>query len=326
MKCSLIIPAYNAAKFIRICLESALRQSLSREQYEVIVVDDGSTDNTSEIVSTYPVKMVKQHNQGPAAARNNGARVSRGEILVFTDSDCELSCGFLENIIAPMENNSNIVGIQGSYKTKQNGFIAKFVQVEIETRYRKMFKSEYIDFIGTYAAAYRKSIFEQFGGFDQEFREASGEDTEFSYKLHEAGHKMLFEPKAVVYHQHPTILTKYLKTKFYRGYWRIRLYKKHPKKTINDSYTPQSLKFQVISIPFVLFFCLLSIMNLCWLAGLFVVFIIFFLSSMPFFKSFLEKKLTHYFFIPFVLFLRALSIFLGMIFGFINEIRVIYNI
>ena len=224
MKYSLIIPAYNAGKSISTCLESALRQSISIDRYEVIVVDDGSNDNTAEIVSNYPVKMVKQHNQGPAAARNRGAMMSRGEILVFTDSDCELSLDFLENIIAPFENNPKIVGVQGSYKTKQNEFMAQFGQVEIETRYRRMDKTEYIDFIGTYAAAYDKRIFWQFGGFDKGFRLASGEDTEFSYKLHEAGYKMVFESKAIVFHQHPNKLTNYLKTKLYRGYWRIRLY------------------------------------------------------------------------------------------------------
>jgi len=270
--------------------------------------------------------MVKQHNQGPAAARNNGAKASRGEILVFTDSDCELSFDFLENIIAPIENNATIVGVQGSYKTKQNDFIAQFGQVEIETRYKKMVKNEYIDFIGTYAAAYKKGIFEQFGGFDQGFRLASGEDTEFSYKLHEAGHKMVFEPKAVVYHQHPNILANYLKTKFYRGYWRIRLYRKHPKKAINDSYTPQSLKIQVISISFVLFFCLLSFINLCWLASLLVVVIIFCLCSIPLVKAIIQRKFAHYFLVPLVLFLRAVFIFTGMVIGLINEIRMINNV
>ena len=321
MKCSLIIPAYNAGKSIGICLESALNQSLPKDCYEIIVVDDGSNDNTSEIVCNYPVRIVKQPNQGPAAARNRGAEISLGKILVFTDSDCELSFGFLESIIAPIENNDGIVGVQGSYKTRQNNFMAQFGQVEIETRYQKMGKTEYIDFIGTYAAAYRKRIFEQFGGFDQGFRLASGEDTEFSYKLHEAGYKMIFEPHAVVYHQHPTFLTNYLKTKFYRGYWRIRLYRKHPKKTVNDSYTPQSLKIQVISVPFFLLFCLLSFINLFWLTGLGVVILLFCLCSIPFVQAFIRMKFFYFLFIPFVLFLRAVSIFLGMAFGLINEMK-----
>jgi GT2 family glycosyltransferase len=303
-----------------------LRQSISKDHYEVIVIDDGSCDKTSEIVSAYPVKIVKQHNQGPAAARNKGAKASCGKILVFTDSDCELSFNFLENIIAPLENNAKIVGVQGSYKTKQNDFIAQFGQVEIETRYQKMVKKRHIDFIGTYAAAYNKDIFEQFGGFDQGFRVASGEDTEFSYKLHEAGYKMVFEPKAVVYHQHPHILTNYLKTKFNRGYWRIRLYRKHPKKAINDSYTPQLLKIQVMSIPFVFLFWVLSLMNLYWLASLLVFTIIFCLCSIPFARAYVQRKFTHFFLIPFVLFLRAVFIFVGMLFGLINELRVICSV
>ena len=67
---SVIIPAYNAETAISTCLESALEQSLSREDYEIIVVDDGSTDNTRRVVENYPVTLIRQNHKGPAAARN----------------------------------------------------------------------------------------------------------------------------------------------------------------------------------------------------------------------------------------------------------------
>lgn len=322
MKCSLIIPAYNAEKTISACLESALNQSLPQDQYEIIVVDDGSTDNTPDIIRKYPtVRLIQQDNQGPAAARNRGAEQAKAGILVFTDSDCELDFDFLKRIISPIEKNQEIVGVQGSYKTRQSEFIACFGQVEIEIRYKKMAKNRYTDFIGSYAAAYRKDIFQDYNGFDIGFPLASGEDTEFSYKLHKDGHKMFFNPSAVVFHNHPSRLWDYLRTKFYRGYWRIRLYKKHPEKTIKDSYTPQSLKFQVLCIPFLPLFTFSSGFNTIWLLPLGLIMLSFLFSSIPFFELFHKKKYSGSIYTPFILFFRAVFLFGGIMFGIVNEVR-----
>lgn len=322
MRCSLVIPAYNAKDTIATCLGSALNQSLMRDEYEVIVVDDGSIDNTSDIIERYPVKLIRQQNQGPAVARNRGASEAVGDILVFTDSDCELDYNFLNNITAPIMNDMQIVGVQGSYKTKQKEFMARFGQIEIETRYRRMAKGKYIDFIGTYAAAYRADIFREYGGFDTGFPLASGEDTEFSYKLHRAGCKLVFVPEAFVYHQHPTKLVKYLRTKFYRGYWRIRLYKKHPEKAIKDSYTTQSLKVQVLLVPFCFFFGVLSLFNHMWMVMLFFGLLPFLFWSIPFMKLFRKRKYSQGYFIPIVLILRAASLICGMLSGVLNELKI----
>ena len=246
IKYSLIIPAYNAEKTIASCLEAALNQSLSSENYEIIVIDDGSIDNTPEIVKNYPVRLIRQKNKGPAAARNKGASEAQGDILIFTDSDCEPDFNFIENIILPIEQEDYITGVQGSYKTKQKEFMARFAQIEIEIRYKRMAKNSYIDFIGTYAAAYKKDVFQKYGGFDTGFPLAAGEDIDLSYRLYQENHKMIFAPEAFVYHHHPAKLMFYLKSKFYRGYWRMRLCKKHPKKMFKDSYVPQSLKLHVI--------------------------------------------------------------------------------
>lgn len=320
MKCTLIIPAYNAEKTIAYCLDSALTQSISREEYEIIVVDDGSTDNTYEIVKNYPVVLIQQQNQGPASARNKGAENASGNILIFTDSDCDLDRNFLEGMVSSIEQGNGIVGVQGCYKTRQKAFMAQFGQAEIETRYKIMAKSKYIDFIGTYAAAYRKDIFLKYGGFDTGFLLASGEDTEYSYKLHRYGQKMVFNPLAFVYHQHPSKLSHYLKTKFYRGYWRVRLYKKHPKKIVKDSYTPQSLKFQVLSIPLIFFFGILSVFNKLWIFPLFAILVSFLLFSIQFLKLFQKRKFLRNISIPVVLFLRAASLFFGMISGVVDEL------
>jgi len=117
-----------------------------------------------------------------------------------------------------------VVGVQGCYKSKQRRIIARFIQIEIEKRHRLMEKKRFIDFIGTYAAAYKRDIFLKMGGFDTSFPMASGEDTDLSYRLSDNHYKMVFEPNAFVYHKHPDTLRSYLIMKFWRAYWRIRCY------------------------------------------------------------------------------------------------------
>src|SRR5689334_23313141 len=85
---SVIIPAYNYAGMISKTIQAVLAQDVS-SQIEIIVVDDGSTDATAQVVRSFSqVKYIYQTNRGPAAARNRGAQESQGEYLFFTDSDC----------------------------------------------------------------------------------------------------------------------------------------------------------------------------------------------------------------------------------------------
>src|SRR4051794_39343324 len=85
---SVVVPAYNAAATIAAALEGLRAQDL-QAPYEVIVVDDGSDDGTGAIVKgTSGVRLARQPNQGPAEARNHGARLAKGQVLAFTDSDC----------------------------------------------------------------------------------------------------------------------------------------------------------------------------------------------------------------------------------------------
>jgi glycosyltransferase involved in cell wall biosynthesis len=87
LKVSVVIPTYNHARFVGQAIESVLSQTLPA--HEVIVVDDGSSDNTQEVLNPYasPVRVVRQQNQGVAAARNNGARFATGDFLAFLDAD-----------------------------------------------------------------------------------------------------------------------------------------------------------------------------------------------------------------------------------------------
>src|SRR4030043_1295029 len=115
---SIVIPTFNSAQVLKACLESLANQTVSGEAYEVIVVDDGSTDETKDIVAKYPVRYIYQQNRGPAAARNNGVNHAQGEIVLFTDADCDSEPNWIEEMIKPL-NASQVVGVKGAYKTRQ---------------------------------------------------------------------------------------------------------------------------------------------------------------------------------------------------------------
>jgi glycosyltransferase involved in cell wall biosynthesis len=314
---SIIVPAFNAEKTIKSCIESILQQEFE-EEFELIVVDDGSKDNTATIAKSFKeVKILQQKNSGPAVARNNGAKQARGEIIVFTDSDCIAAQDWLREMIAPFAE-KKIVAVQGAYKTKQKSLIARFEQTDIEYRYERMKRVKSLDWIGSYSAAFRKKTFLDFGGFDESFPIASGEDPELSYRIAMSGAKLVFNPKAIVFHLHPDKLSKYLRTKFFRAYWRVLLYKKHPEKAVNDSYTPQMLKLQIpLSLLLVFSILLLQAQPIIFAIVLFL----FLATNANFFIFAAKKELSIAIIAPVIIFLRSIIFATGLIVGTIKAVK-----
>lgn len=313
---SIIIPTYNAEKTIAQTSEYLLKQNYPKNQYEIIVVDDESTDDTIEIVKKFKkVKIFKQTHKGPASARNLGAKHSKGNIFLFTDQDCIPDKNWIKYMVEPFKN-PEIVGVQGTYKTlNKESLIARFAGYEIEQRHERMKKQKYIDFIGTFSAAYRKNIFLKLGGFDTCFKTASGEDPELSFKISKAGYKMVFQPKAIVHHRHPDTLFKFLKQKFLHGYWRIHLYKKHSGKVFRHTYTPGSLYFEIGTLGLALILSLLGILRIVPIMYGIFFFALVFLLTLPFsFKVFEKDKIVG-FLSPFIIILRNFSTGLGIICG-----------
>lgn len=244
---SVIVPAYNAVGTLGICLHALNQQTVPRDQYEVIVVDDGSTDKTASVAESFGVQVIRQRNKGPAAARNRGAEAAHGDVIAFTDADCEPASNWLFEITRPLDD-PDIVGVKGVYRTWQKTLIARFVQMEYEDKYVRLRRYKAIDFVDTYSAAYRRRVFLQAGGFDPAFPRASGEDIDLSYRLSRLGCRMVFAPDAAVYHNHPPHWQSYFRRKFYVGYWRVRMYQKSPEKVIADSHTPQVMKLQMVLV------------------------------------------------------------------------------
>lgn len=241
---SVIIPAYNAEDTLGSCLTALQVQSLACDQYEIIVVDDGSTDQTEEVARQYGVRLIHQPNAGPAAARNRGAQAAQGELLLFTDADCEPVPDWIERMVEPFHD-PDVAGAKGVYRTRQKELVARFVQREYEDKYIRMSRQDCIDFVDTYSAAYRRDVFLANGGFDALFPTASVEDQELSFRLARKGYRLVFAPVAAVYHRHDTSLSEYWRRKFGIGYWKALLLRWHPERAVRDSHTPQVLKVQI---------------------------------------------------------------------------------
>lgn len=317
---SIIIPTFNGAARIGNCLDALLGQSRDRN-VEVIVVDDGSTDNTTSAVARYPgVRLISQANAGPAAARNRGAEEARGEIILFTDDDCVPTPGWLDAMLKPF-NDPQIVGAKGVYRTHQRRLSARFVQIEYEDRYHLMARLPFIDFVDTYSAAFRRDRFMEMGGYDTSFPVACAEDVELSYRMSARGWKMTFVPTAIVYHTHPDTFLRYLKKKYKFAFWRVTAVRKNPGKFVKDSHTPQVMKLQLFFAPMLLVAASIEIVVRTSLHASLLVLFVFLLSTLPFTLRAVRKDLAIGLLSPALLAARAVVQFLGVFAGIIHAWR-----
>jgi glycosyltransferase involved in cell wall biosynthesis len=314
---SVIIPTFNGASRIGYCLESLIQQT-GRRSVEILVVNDGSNDDTADVVQQYSgVRLITQANAGPAAARNRGALASCGAIVLFTDDDCVATPNWLDAMLEPFEN-PEVVGAKGVYRTRQKSLVARFVQIEYEDKYRLVARLAEIDFIDTYSAAFRRDRFLEMGGYDISFPVACAEDVELSYRMSARGWKMKFAPNAVVFHTHPDTLFKYLKKKYKFAFWRVLAVRKHRSKAVKDSHTPQLMKLQLLFAP-------LLALGLCFdlavrpsVSASLLIIAGFLASTLPFSLRAVRKEPAVGLLSPFLLAARACAQVLGVIAGVIS--------
>lgn len=233
---SVIVPAFNAAATIEQCLRALCALDYGGP-LEILVVDDGSADGTGEIVSRFAgVRLIRQDNAGPAAARNRGAKESQSDIICFTDADCVVHKDWVERLVSHFDK-PGVAAVAGSYGiANPQKRLARGVHSEILYRHRHLVP-DYPRVFGSYNVALRREIFNQAGGFDESYRFASGEDNDLSYKILAAGHKIFFDRGALVDHYHPVSVKKYLKEQYRHGFWRAKMYLRHPSMVRGDDYT-----------------------------------------------------------------------------------------
>src|SRR5919205_3439354 len=166
---SVVIPCYNQAHFLAEAIESVLEQTYPH--FEIVVVDDGSTDNTSEVASGYypseKVRLLRQENKGLSAARNRGLAESRGEYVVFLDSDDRLLAEALEVGVGELESHPGCAFVWGRCR-----FVAADGSPLLRLEQERVEGDPHIELLRAGpilvpAVVYRRSIFEVVGGFDE---------------------------------------------------------------------------------------------------------------------------------------------------------------
>jgi len=244
MTIGVLIAVYNEARLISALLDALLKQSLLPD--EIIIVDDGSTDETGNILNHYTqehprIKYFFHKNSGQAAARNKACKMSKVDICVFTDGDCLPERNWIEELVSPFSD-EGVGASAGAYETmNKQSILARFVGLEIAWKYRKV-ECEIIAH-GTYNLAVRKRVLMEIGGFDESFRTA--EDWDLTYKISKK-YKIIYVPTAVVGHFHPDKFLPYMKNQIDKAVDRIRFYVKHPDRIRGDNYTPKYVAFQVL--------------------------------------------------------------------------------
>ena len=294
---SVVVPAFNCRSTIERCME-ALR-NLNYTNYEVIIVDDGSTDGTQDILkksSSGTIRCVRQENAGPAAARNAGAKTARGEILGFTDSDCVPGKDWLNSVPQHFDD-KKVVGVEGKIETDRLGVLTQSVRSEG----------------GRYLTAnmfYRKKDFLAEGGFDERFRRAFREDTDMAIRMASRG-IMRFERRSCVYHI-PRDITLYgLLKKQEMYFYEALFFKKHGKKA--SAYSMYSLSGNPAVRSGIAFLALLSAVSAFFIPIMALPAISFYVGSFAyaFYVLLSEKKLSidHMKFLPFSFLIPLATLF-----------------
>jgi glycosyltransferase involved in cell wall biosynthesis len=209
---SVIIPARNAGATVKKCLDSI--SSLRYDPLQVIVVDDGSDDGTGALLKDYPaVTLLATEGKGPSYSRNLALREAKGEFVAFTDADCIVDSGWIQELLKGFTA-EKVAGVGGAQKSPQDetffgslvqeflltfGFISDYMQRGIRlapTRHNP-----------TCNTMYRRQILLELNGFLDGLW--PGEDVELDYRIIKKGYSLMFNPAAVVFHYRPGSIERY---------------------------------------------------------------------------------------------------------------------
>jgi cellulose synthase/poly-beta-1,6-N-acetylglucosamine synthase-like glycosyltransferase len=203
---SVVVPAFNAEKTLRGCLSALVSQEFPQEQYEVIVVDNGSSDGTWAIVQSYrPAVHGLQETtaQGSYAARNAGVRTSRGRLIAFTDADCVPDPKWLRCLVEKFANPS-LGAVAGEILPFDTGTPAE--KFAAQTRMLSQSKTRnhpYRPYAITANVAFRREVFEEIGLFHSGLK--SGGDADLCWRMQaQTGWELAFTDAAIVLHHHRT--------------------------------------------------------------------------------------------------------------------------
>ncbi len=233
-KYSVIVPSYNRREEIRDLLDSFLKLRLPEKAVELIIADDGSTDDTRQLVESYfpafPVKLrfLHQQNKGPGAARNMGMAEAEGDFFIFVDSDCTMDRDWLVNIDTALnENGADAFGGRDSFLPNFppllkaiNYSMTSFITTGgLRGRKGKKLAKFYPR---SFNMGLSRKLYEKIGGFGSL---RHGQDIEYSNRIIRSGAGVIYIDDAVVYHKRRTSIRKFYRQVFNWGVARINLFK-----------------------------------------------------------------------------------------------------
>ena len=215
---SVVVPLYNSAKHLESCISALLSQTYPSSRYEIIMVDNNSTDNSIKVIMRYPrIKLLSEKKQGSYAARNRGVAESKGSIIAFTDSDCIPVPEWLDRISASLDSPS--VGIiQGSrfYTTESRGLLLLEAYESERAFYTFSGKLKGLYYGYTNNMAVRRDVFDRCGPFLEVMR---GADSIFVNRAIEeySSEIIRYVPNAAIRHLEITGVRDYLRKRFIYG-------------------------------------------------------------------------------------------------------------
>ncbi len=225
-KVSVVVASYNGARTLNACLDSL--EHLNYPDYEVILVDDGSTDATMQITSLHKnVRYIFQPHQGLSIARNTGIAAATGEIIAFTDSDCRADEDWLYYLIGDLLN-SKFAGIGGhNFLPPEDSLVAAAVQVSPGGPAHVMLNDRLAEHIPGCNMAFYQWALHEIGGFDSIYHKA-GDDVDLCWRLQQHGYKLGFSPAGFVWHYRRSTIAGYLKQQRGYGEAEAMLVRRHP--------------------------------------------------------------------------------------------------
>jgi len=203
---SVIVPTYDRPQDLEACLNSLALQSLGRDRFEVLVVDDGSPPSTAEVVQAarertdLNLRYFRQANRGPAAARNLGVDQAATDLVAFTDDDCRPDVSWLAELLRALPDDGNCAGVGGETVRLRDTLTGRYID-EIGML-RPHIRGGPGDYLVTANALFRRGCLKAVGGFEPEFRWAGGEDVELSARLRSHGYRLIATRTALVRHNH----------------------------------------------------------------------------------------------------------------------------
>jgi glycosyltransferase involved in cell wall biosynthesis len=315
---SIIIPVFNARKTLRECLK-AVNDSTYRN-FEVILVDDLSTDDSLKIAQDFPCRIIELKKKGgPAAARNRGALEAKGEVLFFTDSDIIINRDTLHKIVAGIEGNSSVTGMYAR-KPYLKKFFSLYHNYYAHKSQKETSSSTFM--FHTSCGAIRREVFNELGGFNENMKKATVEDVEFGYRLMEKGYKVYLDKDMQVTHFTDYSFLKLLKSYFLKSKdWAELLFDKRDRLVKNEGWANFKNVFILMSALLIIPLTFLSLYNTVFVPLLLICFVFFLYQNHDFYILILEEM-------PFKLipgvafnFLANLVLFLGIFSGLWSSLR-----